>query len=61
MVGALLQAYNFRVIAMCSCDSTDADMGSLGFVLLHLTGVENINAKSELNDVYELENLVDMK
>ena len=35
------------VIAMCSCDSTDADMGSLGFVLLHLTGVENINAKSE--------------
>ena len=35
------------VIAMCSCDSIDADMGSLGFVLLHLTGVENINAKSE--------------
>lgn len=35
------------VIAMCSCDSTDADMGSLGFVLLYLTGVENINAKSE--------------
>lgn len=35
------------VIAMCSCDSTDADMGSFGFVLLHLTGVENINAKSE--------------
>src|SRR6476646_2634506 len=26
------------VIALCSCDSTDADMGSLGFVLLHLTG-----------------------
>ncbi|MGB8165843.1 MAG: serine hydrolase domain-containing protein, partial [Nitrososphaeraceae archaeon] len=35
------------IIAMCSCDSTDADMGSFGFVLLHLTGVENINAKSE--------------
>ncbi|MGB0004303.1 MAG: serine hydrolase domain-containing protein [Nitrososphaeraceae archaeon] len=35
------------VIAMCSCDSTDADMCNLGFVLLHLTGVENINAKSE--------------
>jgi len=35
------------VLAMCSCDPTDADMGSLGFVLLHLTGVENINAKSE--------------
>jgi serine-type D-Ala-D-Ala carboxypeptidase/endopeptidase len=35
------------VVALCSCDSADADMGSLGFVLLHLTGVENINAKSE--------------
>jgi serine-type D-Ala-D-Ala carboxypeptidase/endopeptidase len=35
------------VIALCSCDPTDADMGSLGFVLLHLTGAENITAKSE--------------
>ena len=35
------------VIALCSCDSSDADMGSLGFVLLHLTGAENITAKSE--------------
>jgi CubicO group peptidase (beta-lactamase class C family) len=35
------------VLAMCSCDPTDADMGSLGFVLLHLTGAENITAKSE--------------
>jgi hypothetical protein len=35
------------VIALCSCDATDADMGSLGFVLLNLTGIENINARSE--------------
>lgn len=35
------------IVVLCSCDTTDADMGSLGFVLLHLTGVENINAKSE--------------
>jgi CubicO group peptidase (beta-lactamase class C family) len=34
-------------VALCSCDATDADMSSLGFVLLHLTGIENINAKSE--------------
>ena len=30
-----------------SCDSRDTDMGSLGFVLLHLTGTENLTAKSE--------------
>lgn len=35
------------IVALCSCDSTDADMGSLGFVLLHLTGIQNITAKSE--------------
>jgi CubicO group peptidase (beta-lactamase class C family) len=35
------------VVVLCTCDTTDADMGSLGFVLLHLTGIENINAKSE--------------
>src|ERR687887_2885346 len=35
------------VIALCSCDPTDADMGNFGFVLLHLTGIENVTAKSE--------------
>jgi CubicO group peptidase (beta-lactamase class C family) len=35
------------IIALCSCDSTDADMSSLGFVLLHLTGAEDLAAKSE--------------
>ncbi len=35
------------VVVLCSCDSTDADMGSLGFVLLHLTGVESMTKKVE--------------
>lgn len=35
------------IVALCSCDSTDADMSSLGFVLLHLTGAENLAAKTE--------------
>lgn len=35
------------IVALCSCDSTDADMSSLGFVLLRLTGAENLAAKSE--------------
>lgn len=35
------------IVALCSCDSTDADMISLGFVLLHLTGAENLAAKNE--------------
>jgi CubicO group peptidase (beta-lactamase class C family) len=35
------------VVLLCSCDSGDADMGSVGFVLLHLTGTENLTAKTE--------------
>jgi hypothetical protein len=35
------------IVALCSCDSTDVDMDSLGFVLLHLTVIQNITAKSE--------------
>jgi len=37
------------IVALCSCDPTDADMSSLGFVLLHLTGAENLTAKTESN------------
>ena len=32
---------------MCSCDSKDADMRNLGFVLLHLTGPENLTWNGE--------------
>ncbi len=35
------------VVLLCSCDSGDADMGSLGFVLLHLTGTESLTKKIE--------------
>jgi serine-type D-Ala-D-Ala carboxypeptidase/endopeptidase len=35
------------IVALCSCDPTDADMGNFGFVLLHLTGPENLTGKSE--------------
>ena len=35
------------VVLLCSCDSKDADMGSLGFVLLHLTGIESMNKHIE--------------
>jgi hypothetical protein len=35
-------------VALCSCDSTDADMGSFNWVLLHLTGVKSLTANSEV-------------
>lgn len=34
------------VVALCSCDHTDADMGKLGLVLLHLEGTENLTSES---------------
>jgi len=34
-------------VLVCSCDSKDADMGNLGFVLLHLTGINNLVGHSE--------------
>jgi len=46
-VAGFIPIKQIGVIAWCSCDTTDADMGSLGFVLLHTTVVENIKAKSE--------------
>jgi serine-type D-Ala-D-Ala carboxypeptidase/endopeptidase len=36
------------VVALCSCDSKDADMGSLNWVLLDLTGVKSLTANSEI-------------
>lgn len=35
------------VVLLCSCDSQDADMGNLGFVLLRLTGIESISGHVE--------------
>jgi hypothetical protein len=36
------------VVVLCSCDSTDADMGSLDWVLIHLTGVKSLTTNSEV-------------
>jgi len=35
------------IVALCSCDPTDADMSSLGCILLHLTAAENLTTKTE--------------
>ena len=35
------------VVLLCSCDSKDADMGNLGFVILRLTGVQNLSGHIE--------------
>ena len=40
-------AKQIGVVLLCSCDSKDADMGNLGFVMLHLTGVQNLAKHSE--------------
>jgi CubicO group peptidase (beta-lactamase class C family) len=44
---AFIPTKQIGVVALCSCDPSDADMGNFGFVLLHLTGPENLSGKSE--------------
>jgi hypothetical protein len=44
---AFTPAKQIGVVALCSCDSTDADMGSFNWVLLHLTGPNSLTANSE--------------
>jgi CubicO group peptidase (beta-lactamase class C family) len=36
------------VVALCSCDTTDADMASLNWVLLHIIGPKSLTANSEV-------------
>ena len=43
---AFIPAKQIGVVALCSCDSTDAHMGRFDFVLLHLTGQESLSGKS---------------
>ena len=50
MVGMLMQftpTKQIGVVALCSCDETDADMGSFNWVLLHVTGPNSLTANSE--------------
>jgi D-alanyl-D-alanine-carboxypeptidase/D-alanyl-D-alanine-endopeptidase len=42
-----IPAKQIGVVLLCSCDSKDADMNNVGFVLLHLSGPETLTAKTE--------------
>ncbi|MGC2670007.1 MAG: serine hydrolase domain-containing protein, partial [Candidatus Nitrosopolaris sp.] len=44
---AFIPTKQIGVVALCSCDSTDADMGSFNWVLLGLTGPNSLTANSE--------------
>jgi serine-type D-Ala-D-Ala carboxypeptidase/endopeptidase len=45
---AFTPAKQVGVVALCSCDTTDADMGSFDWVLLHLTGPKSLTTNSEV-------------
>jgi D-alanyl-D-alanine-carboxypeptidase/D-alanyl-D-alanine-endopeptidase len=44
---AFIPAKQTGVVTLCSCDVTDADMGSFNWVLLHITGPQSLTANSE--------------
>jgi D-alanyl-D-alanine-carboxypeptidase/D-alanyl-D-alanine-endopeptidase len=44
---AFIPAKQIGVVTLCSCDVTDADMGSFNWVLLHITGPQSLTANSE--------------
>ncbi len=44
---AFTPAKQVGVVSLCSCDSTDADMGSFNWVLLHITGPNSLTVNSE--------------
>jgi len=39
---AFIPTKQIGVVSLCSCDLTDADTGTLDFVLLHLTGIDSL-------------------
>jgi D-alanyl-D-alanine-carboxypeptidase/D-alanyl-D-alanine-endopeptidase len=41
---AFIPSKQIGVVSLCSCDRTDADTGTLDFVLLHLTGIDSLTA-----------------
>jgi serine-type D-Ala-D-Ala carboxypeptidase/endopeptidase len=41
---AFIPTKQIGVASLCSCDLTDANTGSLDFVLLHLTGIDRLTA-----------------
>ncbi len=44
---AFIPSNQIGVVLLCSCDAKDVDMHNLGFVLLHLTGVQNLDWRSK--------------
>jgi D-alanyl-D-alanine-carboxypeptidase/D-alanyl-D-alanine-endopeptidase len=48
---AVIPTKQIGVVALCSCDSTDAHMGRFDFVLLHITGSESLSGKSERSHI----------
>ena len=48
---AFIPTKQIGVVALCSCDSTDAHMGRFDWILLHLTGPESLSGKSETSHI----------
>jgi len=44
---AFIPTKQIGVVSLCSCDYTEVDTGVLNLVLLHLTGENNVGAKTE--------------
>ena len=47
---AFIPAKQIGVVALCSCDSTDADMGNFSWVLLHLAEPKTLTINSEVGE-----------
>lgn len=45
---AFIPAKQIGVVALCSCDATDADMGSFNWVLLRLAAPKTLTLGSEV-------------
>jgi len=42
-----IPAKQIGVVLLCNCDTKDADMNNVGFIVLHLSGPEILTAKTE--------------
>lgn len=46
---AFIPTKQIGVVLLCSCDEKDVDMHNIGFVLLHLTGAQNLDWRSKIS------------
>ncbi|HXS60974.1 MAG TPA: serine hydrolase domain-containing protein, partial [Candidatus Sulfopaludibacter sp.] len=44
-----IPAKQIGVVSLCSCDNTDVDVHNIAFVLMNLTGPENLNWRSNIS------------